>query len=122
MKEILALFCILFIMSCSNKINYYHGYIYNTENKPLRKIKVEEDDNLKAYSYTNEKGYFKIPKRNNFGGNLIVYSQNNTILDTIWTVFSSHGEKLNYRFVNGRKDTLFVNMKKFKTLPNNGYK
>ena len=109
-KRILILFFIpLVVSSCSSKIKYYHGYIYSLDNKPLGKLRVEEDDNLRTFSYTNEKGYFKIIENNNFGGNLIVYSQNDIILDTIWTVFSSNGEKLNYRFVNGRKDTLFVN-------------
>ncbi|WP_159243422.1 hypothetical protein R8G64_06405 [Tenacibaculum maritimum] len=104
------------MISCSNKIKFYHGYIYDTENKPLKNIKVEENDNLKMFSYTNEKGYFKITEKNTFGGNLIV-SKKNIILDTIYAVYSSHGEKLNYRFTNGRNDTLFLSKEKI-TLPN----
>jgi hypothetical protein len=115
MKQVLILSCtLLLLISCSNRIDYYHGYIFSSkENKPLKELRIEEDDNLKTTSYTDEKGYFKIPETNGFGGNLIIYDKNNSILDTIWTVYSSRGEKLNYRFINGRKDTLFI------TLPNN---
>lgn len=111
MKKIL--FSILFVLtiSCSNKIKFYHGYIYNSQNKPLKNLKVEEDDNLKNYSFTDESGYFKIIEKNTFGGNLII-SKENVKIDTIWTVYSSHGEKLNYRFINGRNDTLRIDTKK----------
>lgn len=112
MKKTLNVFLLLILISCSNKITYYHGYIYNEKNEPLENLKIVEDDNLQSYSMTDQHGYFKILERNNYGGNLKVYTIDNVIIDTIWTVYSTHGEKLNYRFVNGRSDTLFISKKK----------
>ncbi|CAA0155036.1 conserved hypothetical protein [Tenacibaculum maritimum] len=68
MRKISIYTLFITMISCSNKIKFYHGYIYDTENKPLKNIKVEENDNLKMFSYTNEKGYFKITEKKYFWG------------------------------------------------------
>lgn len=114
MKKLFLFTLLLSLLSCKKKIDYYHGYIYSKEKKPLRNLKVVEDDNLKTFSLTDEKGYFNIPELNSFGGNLVVYTKNNKVIDTIYTIFSNRGEKLNYRFINGRNDTLFIDMSRFK--------
>lgn len=101
-------------MSCSDKIKFYHGYIFDSDKKPIVGIKVYEDDNFKNYSLTDKNGYFNISEENNFGGNLIVVKNDEVVLDTIWTVFSNHGDTLNYGFVNGRNDTLFIDVNKVK--------
>jgi len=116
MRALLIIFVII-LASCSNKIDYYHGYVYNTENEPIKNLKIEEDDDLKSHSYTDENGYFKILEKNSFGGNLIVYNENNVVLDTIRIVYSNHGEQLNYQFIDGRSDTLFLKMKDKIVLP-----
>ncbi|WP_147300517.1 hypothetical protein [Tenacibaculum gallaicum] len=114
MKKLFLFTLLLFLLSCKKKTDYYHGYIYSKEKKPLRNLKVVEDDNLKTFSLTDEKGYFNIPELNSFGGNLVVYTENNKVIDTIHTIFSNRGEKLNYRFINGRNDTLFIDTSRFK--------
>ncbi|MDB0600861.1 hypothetical protein PL373_06845 [Tenacibaculum maritimum] len=53
MRKISIYTLFITMISCSNKIKFYHGYIYDTENKSLKNIKVEENDNLKMFSYTN---------------------------------------------------------------------
>ena len=51
-------------------------------------------------------------------GRLLYVLQNNKKIDSIY-IITTHPEKgANYNFVEGRKDTLFINLNKI-TLPNN---
>lgn len=103
MKKILILF--LLLSACSNRINYYHGFIYSNKNKPLKGFKVASQFDIDINSVTDENGYFKITDKKAIGGNLIIFHKNKPI-DTIVTVWSQHGEKLMYSFTNLKKDTI----------------
>lgn len=113
MKKIALLIVItVFVLSCKSKINYYEGYICNMDKKPLSKVKVCKMHKLNEYSITDEKGFFRINKALNFIDDLIVFYDEKPI-DTIRTVWSQHGEKIIYSFLEGKNDTLFIDISKY---------
>ncbi|MBW8524059.1 hypothetical protein K0U91_02345 [Chryseobacterium chendengshani] len=100
---------VIFLNSCTSMPKFYEGYIFNKDKKPLSNIKVCENNKSNCV-YTDSKGYFRLEKQRNSINDLIVFSKS-TPVDTIKTVWSQHGEKINYSFVEGKKDTLFLNIK-----------
>lgn len=58
---------------------------------------------------TNEKGFFKMDL-NSMQQYIYVYI-NGHLSDSIQTIRTSGGEKINYYFINERKDTAFIDMK-----------
>ncbi|WP_131726141.1 hypothetical protein [Chryseobacterium sp. Leaf405] len=98
-----------FINSCTPSSKSYEGYIYNHQKKPLENIKVCEQ-NKNNCTYTNDKGFFQLRKDKNSIGDLLVFNRESTI-DTIKTVWSQHGEKINFSFIEGKNDTLFIDFK-----------
>lgn len=107
MKNVL-LFLLLsgFVFLSCNKPsakNTYSGFVYY-ENTPLVHAKVLEQ-NTGNFSYTDNKGYFKL-KRTNLKNinNLIVYSQNH--IDTIRLLRGgAGGSSTSYLFLRDKKDT-----------------
>lgn len=95
--------------SCISSPSFYEGYIYSKDKKPLENIQVCEQ-NKSNCTYTDKKGFFKLKKDENMISDLIIFN-NSKSLDTIKTVWSQHGEKINYSFLEGKKDTLFVHLK-----------
>ncbi|KQT15026.1 hypothetical protein ASG31_15600 [Chryseobacterium sp. Leaf404] len=104
----LNIFLIFFLNSCNSVPKFYEGLIFSREKKPLANIKVCEINTNKC-TYTDNKGYFKLEKEKSSINDLIVYSGNKPV-DTIKTFWNQHGEKMNYSFVEGKKDTLFINV------------
>ena len=114
MKKILFLTLAFLLFCCKNrKINFYEGHIYDENKKPLPNIKV-----CKMYhtptdcTMTDANGYFKINKDPTSIPDLIVFYKEQPI-DTIRTVWAQAGERLMYSFVEGKKDTLFIDMSKY---------
>ncbi|MCW3161417.1 hypothetical protein [Chryseobacterium oryctis] len=105
MKSIKYLGAIILLWSCSASKNY-EGYIFNNQKKPVKNIKVCEQYTTNCIT-TNDKGFFILKKDNTSIRNLVVFS-NNKPIDTIRTVWSQHGEKINYSFIEGKKDALFL--------------
>ncbi|GAA0871114.1 hypothetical protein GCM10009117_02590 [Gangjinia marincola] len=97
------------IYTCSpKKVKYFHGYVYSENYIPLEGLKITNQYDLSIGTYTDEKGYFRITKGDNFKGRfLYVYLDANKI-DSIQVSGVQGGEKINYSFVNGRMDTLFI--------------
>ena len=111
MKKNVVIIVYLFLgISCTVTPKYYQGYIYSTKKKPIFNIKICEQNTEKC-SKTDDFGFFRIQKNENSINNLIVY-KDNTPIDTIKTVWSQHGEKINYSFLENRKDTLFIDIEK----------
>lgn len=102
----LNIFLILFINACTAVPDYYEGYIFSSNKKPLANVKVCEEYSTKCV-YTNSKGYFKLEMQKKSIRNLIVFS-NDKPIDTVRTVWNQHGEKIKYSFIEGKKDTLFI--------------
>lgn len=100
---LLNLFLIITI-SCKEKQNYYHGTVFDQNQKPLSGVKVT--DSLQS-SISNEKGYFKLNKNPNIVSKLS-FSKSGYKTRTIETVGSQSGEILEYRFLNEKPDTLFL--------------
>lgn len=96
----------MFYVFCSDKIEYYQGYIYNSKNLPQANVKVIIESTNKN-TFTDKNGFFKIRNNNRQLNNLIVV-KNENIVDTIKTVWSQHGEKIHYSFIESQNDTLFI--------------
>ncbi len=113
MKNIFLLAFLTIMCSCSLKksFNYYHGYVFNQNNNPIINIEVFEKDRPLNKSLTDNKGYFKIEKNKNSISTFLMVKRNNILVDSIQVIRSSGGEKINYYFVEGRNDTLFIDMK-----------
>ncbi|UII26489.1 hypothetical protein LVD15_24865 [Fulvivirga maritima] len=118
MKKLLFIIMAIFFAGCKTNINYYQGFIYDMNNKPVKNLKVYEKSDKNNYSITNEKGYFKIPAKNNNINRFLYVEQNDlTIIDSIQVFGSQGGEKIKYNFVEGQKDTLYI---KFHSQVDNG--
>lgn len=108
-KNFIILAFLILGISCSVAPKYYQGYIYSTKKTPISNIKICEQGTNKC-SKTDDFGFFKIEKNKNSINNLVVYN-NNSPIDTIKTIWSQHGEKINYSFLeNNKKDTLFIDI------------
>lgn len=115
MKKYILLSLFVIISSCggNSSFKYYEGHIYDENNNPLPNIKV-----CKMYhtptdcAMTDANGYFKINKDPSSVSKLIVFYKEQPI-DTIRTVSTYAGERVTYNFVEGKKDTLFIDMSKY---------
>ncbi len=107
-KNIVGIACFFLGISCTVTPKYYQGYIYSTKKKPISNIKICEQNTDKC-SKTDDSGFFRIEKSENSINDLIVYNDNRAI-DTLKTAWSQHGEKINYSFLENKKDTLFINI------------
>ncbi len=104
MKQ-LILFIIL-LYSCKPSQEFYDGYVYY-DKKPVGNVMVKEnriDKNINTK--TDSTGYFILPKNSNSLSDL-VFIKDGVNIDTVKTVWTQHGEKIKYTFLNKKKDTLF---------------
>jgi hypothetical protein len=107
---IICLSQICISISCSKKVNYYEGYIYNKQKKPIKGLMIFEKLDKEKFVYTSNQGFFKL-KKNEQSINDLMIAKEGKIVDSIQTVRTSGGEKINYYFIEGRKDTLFIDIK-----------
>ena len=118
MKKYILLSLFVIISSCGGNsdfsdFRYYEGHIYDRNKKPLPNIKV-----CKMYhtptdcTMTDANGYFKINKDPTSIAKLIIFYKEQPI-DTIRTRWAQGGERLVYSFVEGKNDTLFIDMSKY---------
>ncbi|MCH4828946.1 MULTISPECIES: hypothetical protein [Flavobacterium] len=109
-KTIMVL--LVMVANCTNKNNlkYYQGYIYLNKNAEPD-VEVYEADNPSNKTKTNENGFFKIPMQQKYISNFLIIRNKNKIIDSIQIIRTSGGEKINYYFVEGRNDTVFIDMK-----------
>ncbi|WP_452223991.1 hypothetical protein [Lacinutrix chionoecetis] len=112
MKALLLLIATLFFAQCNQEVNYYHGHILDANTNPMENLKVYERGNTNSYGITDAEGYFKIKKeKNSLSRFLYVESPTLGLLDSIQTVGTQGGEKIIYSFVEGKSDTLYLNIK-----------
>jgi hypothetical protein len=79
-------------------------------------------DHHNDISITNDKGYFRMNKRDNWIEKYLYIVHNASKIDSI-SILRTHPEYgARYYFVEGRNDTLFMENDKIITLPNNVYK
>ena len=103
MKKYILLSLFVIISSCGgnsdySNFRYYEGHIYDENKKPLPNIKVC-------------RGH-KLTKDPSSVSKLIIFYKEQPI-DTIITRWAQGGERLVYSFVEGKKDTLFIDMSKY---------
>ena len=111
MKITLVLFSLLCSVQCKPKINFYHGHIYSKDNEPIKNLTIYERYDKSKFSRTDAKGYFKINvKVNHIKGVLMVESSKSKLLDSIQVIGTQGGERLMYSFVEGKNDTLFLEL------------
>lgn len=118
-KELLLI--VLFIYSCSSSVQKeYSGYLYEGE-FPLKKVKVIER-NTKNFTFTNEKGFFKLKRSNlNTVNDLII--ENLGHKDTLNLLRGSGaGSKMKYVFLNGTSsDTINIQNERLFNKQSSGY-
>lgn len=106
------------LSSCGTKPKFYRGYVFYNK-KPLVNVTIKKDNGKHHDSVrTDLTGFFKLPKEPNSIRSLI-FTKKGFVTDTIPSVWTQHGEKIYYTFLNKSPDTIFL--RKI-TLPNNGYK
>jgi len=115
MKKILLLLSIMpFFINCGEKIEYYHGYVFESKNKPAVnfKIKTTKDESLyKNTVETDLRGYFIIKKPEIVNNYIYIYQQD-SLIDSIQTRRSKGGEQIQFYFVNYRKDTFYLDTRR----------
>lgn len=116
MKRIIICF-FLTVVSCKTSVKNYEGYIYeyNTK-KPLPNLEVCNErygliDDFK-FVKTDKKGFFKTDFINSSLSHYLYIYTNKKLIDSIETIRGSGGEKINFYFINGRKDTVYIDMNK----------
>ena len=117
MKKYILLSLFVIISSCGGNsdysdFRYYEGHIYDRNKKPLPNIKVCRGYKLTACTMTDTNGYFKLNMTPNFITDLIIFYKEQPI-DTIITAWTLHGELDRYSFIEGKNDTLFIDMSKY---------
>ncbi|MCD8418796.1 hypothetical protein J2Q11_13770 [Tenacibaculum finnmarkense genomovar finnmarkense] len=111
MKNLFIL-ALLLLNGCKTKPLLYQGYVYY-DNQPLVNVVVKKEHKNQDLTKTDSTGYFKIKKTPNSLTSLIFIKEGFKI-DTVPSVWSQHGEKINYTFLNKKFDTIRLR----KTLPN----
>lgn len=110
MKQFIFNIIFIFLFNqCASPSKTYEGHIYNKKKEPLANIKICEQ-NKNNCTHTDGMGFFKLKKNESSINDLVLY-KNNKSIDTIKTVWEQHGEKINYSFIQGRKDTIFIDAK-----------
>lgn len=106
MKKILVLILLFtFNYGCFNKKQYYHGYVLDDKKRPIENVKVMEDNIYPFSTVTDSSGYFRLYKRPDLLSNLI-FLKKGYLTDTIKTVRSVSGEKMESVFLNNKADTI----------------
>ncbi len=101
---------IIMLNSCKTQEHkYIHGYIFNKNNNPIMGLKIQDQYDKKIISHTNAKGYFKITKM--IKGRILYVYNNELKIDSIYVVTNHPERGASYNFVDGRSDTLFIDMK-----------
>ncbi|WP_175623038.1 hypothetical protein [Chryseobacterium schmidteae] len=109
MKMLLISATILLLSCSSQSPKYIQGYIFSKDLKPIENIKVQDPNDKNIFSYTNPKGYFKINQM--IKGRFLYVMYNEKKIDSIYIVTTHPERGPSYNFVEGKSDTLFVDVK-----------
>lgn len=100
----------IFINSCNHQVpKYMHGYIFTKDIKPSKGMRIQDPYDKKNFSITNDEGYFKMEQLTK-AEYLYVFTDYKKI-DSLYVVRTHPERGESYYFVEGRKDTLFLNTK-----------
>lgn len=92
----------------SMHIVYYSGYVYEGD-RPLAGVKVIEGERDNPV-YTDNKGYFKLRKKESAINNYLIFTKENFKTDTVFlTPMGGGHRKIEYLFLRKEKDTLKMN-------------
>ena len=97
--------------SSSSDFRFYEGYIYNESKKPISDLEIFEKEQPNNKTITDKKGFFKINKLENSISMFLMIKNNKNLIDSIQVIRRSGGERINYYFIEGRSDTLFIKQK-----------
>ncbi|HZH73436.1 MAG TPA: hypothetical protein VFD91_13145 [Mariniphaga sp.] len=102
----------LSLTKCNSSISYYEGHICNLKREPMSGLEVyQREDSLNISGLTDTTGFFKIKKKENSIATYLMVKKGNEILDSIRIVGTQGGERIIYSFVEGKNDTLFIDVK-----------
>ena len=111
MKKTIYIFIFIIIVSCKKKINYYHGVVVDESFMPVANVIVKEVFRYPQFAISKENGYFKLDRSTNVVSDLI-FTKKGYIADTVKTVLDQYGEKIEYRFLNKKSDTIVLKKEK----------
>ena len=66
---------------------------------------------MRKIEFTDKKGFFKINKPKNSISMFLMIKNDKNLIDSIQVIRRSGGERINYYFIEGRSDTLFIKQK-----------
>lgn len=113
--KLIGIFFIVALLACSPKLpTYIHGYICNEDKSPAEGIKVSDPKNETVFAITNSQGYFRINQMIN--GRILDVIFKTKKIGSIYIVRTHPEATMNYSFVEGRNDTLTVDLKEGKIL------
>jgi len=99
---------ILWNCAFHREVNYYEGHIFDQNKQAISNIMVYERDRPENKVFTDSSGYFQLKKPKNLISNFLMVKKDAIILDSIQVLRTRAGEQVNYVFVEGRQDTLFL--------------
>ncbi len=102
----IAIVVLLIFASCKSKSNFYQGFAFYN-NKPVSNVVIKEENATAKSVKTDNKGYFKLIKDPCCISKLI-FIKEGFKTDTIRTIYPQNGERIQYRFLNKKNDTLFL--------------
>ncbi len=101
------------LLACgSMKNTFYQGMVLDENNNPIENVTVFEEYNIEKTTKTNDKGYFKLYRNSDRLGKL-VFIKDGYKIDTIPTIWTQHGEQMEYNFIG--KETTSVRLRKGKS-------
>ena len=108
-----SFYMLIFVLfACGQKTNdFYQGVVLDENNLPLENVRVFEEFDIENIASTNKRGHFKLNRSNDILARL-VFVKEGYKTDTIPVVWSQHGERLNYQFL--QNDSTLVRLKKKK--------
>ncbi len=108
MKHIASIYLLICFFSCKEKeLNYYHGVIVDKNLIPILGVTVKTDYADSVYTKTTKNGYFKLPRKANRYGSLVLKKKGYKT-DTVRTIWTQSGEFIDYSFINNKIDTVLL--------------
>ncbi|PKH52571.1 hypothetical protein CXF68_18515 [Tenacibaculum sp. Bg11-29] len=126
MRKLISILILLLFTACWHKsyklVDNYRGYIYDSKNTPLEKVRIYERhlDSAK-YVYTDKNGYFLLKGGSSTFVDDLVLEKEGYITDTVFAFSYNGGRVRNItRFLMEWSDTVRMREVKRIDIPNNG--
>lgn len=110
MKNSIIILSIVLISCSVNNPKYIHGYVYDKKGSPVKGLRIEAPYDQYKYSFTDDRGYFKMEL---ISSRFLYVKMKNIKIDSIYYLRTHPERGVSYYFVEGRSDTLFIDISKY---------